>query len=222
MAINYLTSRDASVKLAEKMQTDHGIRATTIQGDISKISDCQNIVKQTISDLGGIDIIVNNAGNTKFAPFADVYALEPEDWDFAWHSLVMSNLWLLQEARPTFNSNPDGGCLLIMSSVAGLINNGSSLAYAVTRAAALALNRCLAQTQGPKIRVNAVCPGWVPTERTARGEAAGHTPDFFKDMAALKRLTNVEDVAEAFVALAKNRALTGERLRVDSGMFVGQ
>jgi hypothetical protein len=208
------------MELAEKMRAEHGIKTTTVQGDVSKITDCQNIVKQTISDLGGLDIIVNNAGNTKFAPFADIYALEPEDWDYAWHSLVMSNLWLLQEARPTFQANADGGCLLIMSSVAGLINNGSSLAYAVTRAAGLALNRCLASIQGPKIRVNAVCPGFVPTERTAG--AAGHNPDVYRDMAALKRLTGVEDVAEAFVALAKNQALTGERLRVDSGMFIGQ
>ena len=221
VAINYLNGQIESIQLAEDMQNQYGVKTAVIQGDMAKVSDCHNLVRNTIDELGGLDVIVSNAGNTKFATFSDIYALSPEDWDDAWHLLVMANLFLLQEARPTFESNPDGGCLLIMSSVGGLINNGSSMAYSITRAAGLALNRCLASTQGPKVRVNAVCPGFVPTERTA-SNMSDSTMQSFSDMAALKQLTTVEDVADAFVFLAKNGSMTGERIRVDSGMFVGQ
>ena len=72
--------------------------------------------------------------------------------------------WLLREAMPTFNANPEGGVFLITSSVAGTSLKGSSMAYSVTKAAQLHLMKCLANTQGSKVRVNAVLPGLLLTE----------------------------------------------------------
>lgn len=185
---------------------------------MSRMADCKALVQKSIEELGGLDVMISNAGNTKFAPFGDIYALSEEDWDHAWNVLTKANVFLLQEALPTFNSNPDGGVFLIMTSLAGLITNGSSMAYSVTRAAALHLMQCLAETQGPKVRVNAVCPGLVDTERTA-----AFTPERrqgYIDMATLKRITGIDEVADTFVFLAKNSGLTGERIRVDSGMAI--
>jgi len=71
---------------------------------------------------------------------------------------------LLREAMPTFNENPDGGVFIITSSIAGTSLAGSSMAYSVTKAAQLHLMRCLANTQGRKVRVNAVLPGLLLTE----------------------------------------------------------
>jgi NAD(P)-dependent dehydrogenase (short-subunit alcohol dehydrogenase family) len=70
----------------------------------------------------------------------------------------------MKAALPTFNSNPDGGAFIITSSIAGRNLGGSSMPYSVTKAAQLHLMRCLASTQGPKVRVNAVLPGWLATE----------------------------------------------------------
>lgn len=76
----------------------------------------------------------------------------------------MCHLQLMQAAGPIFNSNPDGGCYLISSSVAGISQAGSSMAYSVTKAAGLHLMKCIAATQGPKTRINAVLPGLLLTE----------------------------------------------------------
>ena len=71
---------------------------------------------------------------------------------------------LLRAALPTFNANAEGGAMVITSSVAGTSLGGSSMAYSVTKCAQLHLMRCLAQTQGPKVRINAVLPGLLLTE----------------------------------------------------------
>lgn len=92
------------------------------------------------------------------------------------------------------------------------------MAYSVCRAAGLHLNRCLAETQGPKIRVNAVCPGLVDTERTA--VFSDEMRQQCMDMAKLKRITTMEEIAMTFVFAAKNTGMTGEKIRVDSGMVV--
>ena len=76
----------------------------------------------------------------------------------------MAQMQLLRAAEPHFNANPDGGVFLMTSSVAGLRPGGSSMAYAVTKGAGLHLMKALAMTQGPKIRVNAVCPGLMLTD----------------------------------------------------------
>jgi NAD(P)-dependent dehydrogenase (short-subunit alcohol dehydrogenase family) len=70
----------------------------------------------------------------------------------------------MQAALPTFTTNPEGGVFIITSSIAGRTIGGSSMPYSVTKAAQLHLMRCLAKTQGPKVRVNAVLPGWLETE----------------------------------------------------------
>ena len=70
----------------------------------------------------------------------------------------------MKAALPTFNANPEGGVFIITSSIAGRNIGGSSMPYSVTKAAQLHLMRCLANTQGPKVRVNAVLPGWLETE----------------------------------------------------------
>lgn len=76
---------------------------------------------------------------------------------------------LLHAAMPTFNANADGGVFLITSSIAGVYPGGSSMAYSVTKAAQLHLMKCLASSQGAKVRVNAVLPGLLMTEWVSFG-----------------------------------------------------
>jgi len=82
---------------------------------------------------------------------------------------VKAHIYLLREALSTFNSNAEGGVYIITSSIAGRIASGSSMPYSVTKAAQLHLMKCLAATQGPKVRVNAVLPGWLNTEWVSWG-----------------------------------------------------
>lgn len=143
-------------------------------------TDCQKVVQQTISSLGGLDILISNAGYTRFSDFSDLSATTLDDWDRTYAVNVKAQVYLLRAARETFNANAEGGAMIITSSIAGRTTAGSSMPYSVSKAAQIHLmryvlcpewerreligNRCLASTQGPKVRVNAVLPGFLRTE----------------------------------------------------------
>ncbi|EXJ81682.1 hypothetical protein A1O1_07747 [Capronia coronata CBS 617.96] len=153
--------------------------------DIGVVDDSIRLVKETVQQLGGLDIIINNVGWTRFANFGDINDLTHDEWNKCWSINVMSQLVLMQEAAPIFNANPEGGVFIISSSVAGKSCSGSSMGYSVTKAAGLHLMKCLASTQGPKIRINAVLPGLLLTEWGLRyGE---ERIEATKNRAALKR-----------------------------------
>jgi NAD(P)-dependent dehydrogenase (short-subunit alcohol dehydrogenase family) len=96
----------------------------------------------------------------------------------------MHHLQLMQAAGRIFNSNPDGGVYLITSSVAGITQGGSSMAYSVTKAAQIHLMKCMAATQGPKVRINAVLPGLLLTEWGLK--YSEERQKYLKETAALK------------------------------------
>lgn len=181
-------------------------------------ADNVRLIKETVSALGGLDIIVANAGWTRFATFGDLHDLSHAEWDKCWATNVMSHLQLMQEVAPIFNANPDGGVYLISSSVAGVTTGGSSMAYSVTKSAGLHLMKCLAATQGPKIRINAILPGLLLTEWGLRYPE--ETQKAIKERAALKQETKLDDCADAYIAAAKNASMTGQQIQVDSGLYI--
>jgi len=125
---------------------------------------------------------------------------------------------LLKAAMPTFNANPEGGAFIITSSIAGVGQSGSSMAYSVTKAAQLHLMKCLATSQGHKVRINAVLPGLLMTEWGMK-----YPPDainMMKEKAALKMETDLDDCANAFVMIAKNTSMTGVKIQVDAGLYI--
>jgi len=125
---------------------------------------------------------------------------------------------LMRAAAPTFKANPDGGVYLITSSVAAISQSGSSLPYSVTKAAGIQLMKCLAATQGPKVRVNAILPGLLLTEWGLR--YSKEDIEDMKEKAALKQETLLDDCVEAYVSTAKNSSMTGAAMIVDSGLKI--
>jgi len=192
------------------------MKAILIQGDMGLEADCLKTVQQAIEQLGGLDIIISNAGYTRFADFRDLSASTVEDWDTCYAVNVKAQLHLMQAAEKTFKSNPEGGAFIITSSIAGRNPSGSSMPYSVTKAAQLHLMRCLASTQGPKVRVNAVLPGLLKTEWGLK-----YSEEKMKAMdekAYLGKATDLDDCAQAFVDIARNSSLTGQRIQIDSGL----
>ncbi|TGO27484.1 hypothetical protein BPAE_0041g00350 [Botrytis paeoniae] len=216
VAINYVSSGEKAQEMKEKMEREWGIKVICLMGDMSKESDCISVVKETIKEFGGLDIIISNAGYTRFSTFSDLSAPTPDDWQKCYATNVVAQSILLREALSTFQANDEGGVFIMTSSIAGVIAGGSCMPYSVTKAAQLHLMKCLAATQGPKVRVNAVLPGLVLTEwgRTYSEE----DQEKLKDKAYLKRVTDIEDCAQAFVDIAKNSSMTGQKIQVDSGL----
>ncbi|CAG8196333.1 unnamed protein product [Penicillium salamii] len=252
IAINYMSSKETADKLASDVASKYNVKTVVIQGDAGIKQDCINTVHSAIEQLGGLDIIISNAGWTKITNFGDLDAMDDDDWDKCWSVNVKSSLHLFKAALPTFNANPDGGVFLITASIAGVTATGSSLPYAVTKAACklffrgwfwindspwtvIHLMKCLAQTQGAKVRVNAILPGLLLTEwgqRFPPEKIEGWTNATVlkravsdsSPKATLKALMitqpEVEDCADMFITLAKNASMTGQAIQIDSGFAI--
>ncbi|PNS20036.1 hypothetical protein CAC42_1483 [Sphaceloma murrayae] len=211
LAINYASNEAAALSLTNTLSSTYGIKTIILKGDVGKTSDCEALVNSTIKAFGGLDIVIGNAGWTKFSDFSDLYAMTDAEWDKCWNVNVKGQLALLRAAMPSFKENREGGVFLITSSIAGSSIGGSSMAYSVTKAAQLHLMKCLAKTQGEKLRINAVLPGLLLTEWGL--EYGDVRIKALKDAAALKKEVDMTDCANVFVMLAKNTSMTGQKFK---------
>ncbi|KAF1810954.1 NAD(P)-binding protein [Eremomyces bilateralis CBS 781.70] len=219
VCINYVSNKEAAEGVQKGIQSKYSdIKTSIIQGDCGDPSACAACVEHTVSTFGGIDIIIGNAGWTKISDWTDLDSLSFDDWDKCWNVNVKGKLALMKAAKPHFNANPDGGSFIITSSIAGIKASGSSMAYSVTKTAQMHLMLCLAKTQGPKIRVNAVCPGLLLTDWGMRfGEERLKA---VKSHAVLKSETDLDECAECFVDIAKKKTMTGRSIVIDAGASI--
>ncbi|KAF2622273.1 short chain dehydrogenase/reductase [Macroventuria anomochaeta] len=217
IAINYLNRLGPAQEVQRQCQ-DAGVKAVLIKADMTSTDEARRAVRETIEQLGGIDIVLANAGWTKFCDWKDHEGMTEEEWDRCWSANVKVPRALLLAAKPTFDFNSDGGLMITTGSIAGIGQGGSSMPYSVTKAAQLHLVKCLAVTEGPKIRVNTVLPGLLLTEWGKK-----YSPErieALKNAAVLKKDTELQDCVDAFVMLAKNSSMTGMRIQVDAGLNV--
>src|SRR5699024_4779833 len=117
------------------------------------------MVQATIEQLGRLDIVVNNAGTTTFIPHNDLEALKEEHWDQVMNVNVKGLFYTCRAAAPELKKNK--GCIINITSVAGLTGGGSSIAYSASKAAAVSVTKSLARVLAPEVRVNGVAPGVV-------------------------------------------------------------
>ncbi|KAF2461656.1 short chain dehydrogenase [Lineolata rhizophorae] len=211
--INYVSNAAAAEEVKAGLDKEFDVKVFIMKADCGVTAECEKLVRDTIDILGGVDIIIGNAGWTRFSTFADLDALSEDEWDKCWATNVKGQMALLRAAMPTFNANPDGGAVIYTSSIAGVSQGGSSMAYAVTKAAQLQLMKCLAATQGPKVRVNAVLPGLLLTDWGMKYSVEAR--EALQEKAALKRAVDLGDCADAFIMLAKNTSITGMKVQVD-------
>ncbi len=208
VVVNSASSTRAGAAVADALPTD----ALYVQADISDQGQGQSLVDQTLERFGRLDILVNNAGWTTVVRHDDLDALTDDIFRKTFDVNVFGTWWLTKAAMPHLRESPDA-CVVMVTSVAGLRPVGSSVAYAMSKAALNHLTLLLAKSCGP-VRVNAVAPGLVATPWTADWDAqhaavAAVTP--------LHRSATPDDCAEAVVSLVRNTYMTGHILTVDGG-----
>ena len=162
--------------------------------------------------FGRLDILVNNAGWTTVVPHGDLDALTDDIFRKTFDVNVFGTWWLTKAAMPHLRLSPDPNVVMI-TSLAGVRPVGSSIAYAMTKAALNHLTLLLAKSCGP-VRVNAVAPGLVATPWTADWDAQ-HAA--IAAAAPLHRSATPADCAEAVLSLVRNPYITGQILLVDGG-----
>lgn len=188
--------------------------AAYLQADVSDGEQARDLVTHTVERFGRLDVLVNNAGTTRLIPHADLEAASVE----VWQEILDVNLlapWQLTVAAVPHLRAAGAGCIVNISSVAGVRPAGSSIPYAVSKAALNHLTRLLAATLGPEVRVNAVAPGLVDTPWTVDW---GEIRDTIIAMTPLHRVGQPDDVAEAVATLVRSSYVTGEVWVVDGGL----
>lgn len=185
IAINYANAEGPAKALASELESAHGVKTAVIQGDATVMDDCARCVKETIAAFGGLDGIIANAGWTRFSDFADLDSMKDDEWNKCFAAQVLGPKRLIQTALPTWKANAEGGFMIITSSIAAQSIGGSSMPYSVTKCAQVHFMKCVAKTQGPKLRINAVLPGLLLTDWGNKfGDERLKT---LKDAAALKK-----------------------------------
>jgi NAD(P)-dependent dehydrogenase (short-subunit alcohol dehydrogenase family) len=225
VVINYARSAEEAEVTAGLVRAE-GARALLVQGDVSKDEDCRSIAAAA-APLGRIDALFNNAGVTKFAQnHADLDAVSAEDFLHLYGVNVVGAFQMIRAARSLLEAAPQPGAVVNTSSIAGVAGIGSSVPYAASKGAMNTLTLSLARALAPKIRVNAVCPGFIDTPWFGKGMSEDRVARLREGSAAstpLKVASTAEDVAAAaaFLASRQSRHVTGETLLVDAGSHLG-
>jgi 3-oxoacyl-[acyl-carrier protein] reductase len=212
VAVNYSRSE------AEAQQTLQAVRACGVDGilcraDVADDAAVRAMVQRCRDELGGLDVLVNNAGTTHFINHADLDAVTDAVWDDIFSVNLKGTFQACRAAWPLLRERR--GAIVNVTSVAGILGQGSSIPYAASKAALNCLTKSLARTFAPAVRVNAVAPGPVDTRWLAgRDEmmqaAIAATP--------LGRAATPDDIADAVVFLASGTSLmTGQVVVVDGG-----
>lgn len=208
VVVNSASSVEAGAAVAESLPTE----SMYIQADISDQQQGSRLLSGTIDRFGRLDILVNNAGWTTRVPHADLDALTDDIFRKTFEINVFGTWWLTKAAIPHLRQSSDGNVVTI-TSIAGLRPIGSSMAYAMTKAALNHMTPLLAKACGP-VRVNAVAPGLVLTPWTSEWQ---DQHDAVAATSPLHRSATPDDCAEAVISLVRNSYVTGHVLVVDGG-----
>ena len=224
VVVNYARNAEEARETARLVEAQ-GAQALPVQGDVARDEDCRALAAAA-APFGRLDALFNNAGTTKFARHDDLDALGAQDFLDIYAVNVVGAYQMVRSCRSLLEAAPAPGAVVNTSSLAAVGGQGSSVPYAASKGALNTMTLSLARALAPKIRVNALCPGFIdtpwfgkglPEDKLARvrASAAGNTP--------LKVASQPEDVATAAVFLASpgSRHITGETLLVDAGLHLG-
>ena len=220
VAINY--SRDAVP--AEQVGADCralGAEAIVVRADVAADEDCRSFAAQVEARWGRADVLVNNAGTTRFVQARDLDGLSADDFQRVYAVNVIGAFQMTRAFEPLLRRHPVAG-IVNVSSVASMLGIGSSIAYMASKGALNAMTFGLARALGPEIRVNAIAPGLVETPWLQHGlgaERYAATVASYKARATLAEVIAPEDVAAtAWYLGAEAVKTTGEVLLLDAGL----
>ncbi|MFD9205885.1 SDR family NAD(P)-dependent oxidoreductase [Streptomyces sioyaensis] len=185
-----------------------------LQADLSLTGSPASVVEAVLTAWGRVDAVVYSAGATVRIPHSDLTAVTDEVWE----RILLMNLrvpWrVIQAVEPALRKSGDGS-ITIVGALAGVDVGGSSIPYAVSKAAVHHMCKLLGGVLGPEIRINAVAPGLIDTPWTEGWDALRST---VVKTAPLARTGTPRDVADVVLGFASSRYVTGQVVVVDGGL----
>ncbi len=219
--VNYQNSREGAEQTATECEK-RGVKALAVRADVSQDKDCRAMVAEAEKAFGRLDVLINNAGYTKFVAHDNLDGLDPEDWQKILNVNLMGPFLCARAARSLLEAG-DGGEIVMTSSVAGLVGMGSSIAYCASKAGLNNLTVTLARALAPKIRVNAIAPGFIDGEwlKEGFGEAYENIRDAMIERTPLRRVATTESVAEGILSILMGPDLmTGHIIPHEGGALI--
>jgi 3-oxoacyl-[acyl-carrier protein] reductase len=217
VALNYAGNEAAAQEALALVQQAGAPKAKLYRFDVADPGACAAAVEAVVADLGGLHVLVNNAG---IALDQLVMRMKDDDWDRTLRVNLTGNFNLIRAvSRPMMKAK--GGAIVNVTSVIGEMGNAGQAAYSAAKAGQIGLTKSVARELASRnIRVNAVAPGYIETDMTAGLPEAAKAK--MMEMIPLARLGAAEDVANAVAFLASDQAsyVTGEVLRVNGGMYM--
>ncbi|OGM11392.1 hypothetical protein A2Z22_01250 [Candidatus Woesebacteria bacterium RBG_16_34_12] len=210
--INSKTNTVGGKKVAKKIVEDGG-NAIYLQADVSDPKQVKKLFKAIIKKYKTIDILINNAGITRTLDF---FSSKKDEWIQEFNDNFFGTVLCSQEAAKIMKKKGEGK-ILNTASIRGLEHTGREgiMAYSAAKAAVVNFTKTLAKLLAPRIQVNAIAPGFVYTPNY--DPLPKELKNKFIDNTLLKRWIKVDEIARAFVFLAKAEAITGEVMVVDAG-----
>ncbi len=222
VAVNYRSSKEKAEKTVQEA-LDLGVDAFAFQADVGQDSECRRLLKAVEDRFGRLDILVNNAGTTEFIPHTDMESVTDEIWDRVLGVNLKGPFMCVRAARHLLESSENGEVVNV-ASIAGIGGTGSSIPYATSKAALMTLTVSLARVLGPRVRVNAVAPGFIRGEWAEEG-LGDKFESFIADKAQsapLRKVCLPEDVAGVILGIIVGPdVVTGQTVICDCGVMIG-
>lgn len=214
VVVNYL-SNDAEAFETVRMCHERGAQAFAVQADVSEFLEAREIAKAAIEKLGGIDLLVLNAGVWEGAPIEDMT-------EEVWNKVINTNLksaWAMTKACVPAMRKRESGAIVLVSSTSGQRGEANYSNYSASKGGQISFTKALASELCPKIRVNAVAPGWIETAMVRPVfEDEKYKQTVLKSI-PLNRMATTDDVALSICFLLSDwsRHITGEILNINGG-----
>ena len=215
VAFTYRSSAEAAAALEKELSAGGGT-VKGFQSDAASMTDAERLVGEVVEAFGTVDIVINNAGITDDTL---LMRMTEEQWDRV-ISVNLKSCFNLTNAVMRTMLKARSRSIVNISSVVGVQGNAGQANYAASKAGILGFTKSVALELGSRnIRCNAIAPGFIETEMTAKLDA--NTVQGWRDAIPLKRGGTPEDVANLCVFLASDMSayITGQTLNVDGGMI---
>ena len=224
VVVNYSRNRGGAEETQAACEAA-GAEAIIVQADVADDAACRSLVAAAEERWGRLDVLINNAGTTKFCAHHELDGLDQQDFLNIYSVNTVGPYQMTRAAAPLMKRGGRGS-IVNVASIAGVMGVGSSIAYAASKGALITMGLSLARVLGPEIRLNTVCPGFIQGDWLEEGmgeEGYARTKAYLEANTPLALTTTPETVAEAILYFAGGAdVVTGETLILDGGHHLMQ
>jgi 3-oxoacyl-[acyl-carrier protein] reductase len=214
IAVVYARSASEAQGVARDLQR-YQVNADAFACDVTDTEQIKRLTDQVQKRFGRIDILINDAAYNKSIAFQDLDGMTLEEWSKIININLTGPMLLIKAVAPIMQKQGRGRIVNI-ASVAGLGPQGSSIAYAVSKAGLIHLTRCMAVALAPHTLVNCVAPGLLEGTRATANLSAAQI-ERSSSSALLKKAADKDDIADQVVTMCRTNTMTGQTVVIDSG-----